>query len=146
MNPCPRLQGRKGIDPLPGHIDDGCCWTCGSLDPDEFMRRLESGDVKLVPTDKDYKVYVRNDGGQPFRQTYGENYTEKAACGHEEKNHRWVCREVLETKFYFDHLNHEQMVRFVDLMNEKKLKIGYPGHFYRRPYFIGPVEVPAAAI
>lgn len=33
-----------------------CSW-CGSLNPDEFMRRAEAGD-ELGPTGKSYKVYV----------------------------------------------------------------------------------------
>lgn len=39
-------------------------------------------------------------------------------------------------KFYFQHLNKEQMWKFIDLLNKQKLKIGFPGHFYSRPFFI----------
>lgn len=28
------------------------------------------------------------------------------------------------------------MKRFVELLNEKKLKLDYPGYFYRAPFFI----------
>ena len=41
-------------------------------------------------------------------------------------------------KFYFQHLGKPQMIRFVELMNEKKLKLAFPGHFYTMPFFIGP--------
>ena len=50
--------------------DDGTCDYCGSLDADVFMARLEAGDVTLDPTDKNYKVYVHNNGGAPFKQTH----------------------------------------------------------------------------
>jgi xylose isomerase len=36
------------------------------------------------------------------------------------------------------HLSEEQMIKFIDLYNEKKLKIGFPGHFYVSPYFMKP--------
>lgn len=39
-------------------------------------------------------------------------------------------------KFYFQHLSEEQCRKFVDLLNEKKLVIGYPGHFYSKPFFV----------
>lgn len=40
-------------------------------------------------------------------------------------------------KFYFEHLDEAQRQRFVDLLNAKAVKIGYPGHFYVRPFFVG---------
>lgn len=40
-------------------------------------------------------------------------------------------------KFYFQHLSEEQMREFIDLLNARRLNIGYPGHFYVLPYFIG---------
>lgn len=39
-------------------------------------------------------------------------------------------------KFYFQHLSEAQMQEFVELLNAKSVKIGLPGHFYTRPYFI----------
>ena len=44
-----------------------------------------------------------------------------------------------QTKFYFQHLSVEQCVEFVDLLNAGKLNIGYPGHFYVRPFFVRAV-------
>jgi len=87
--------------------DGKTCSYCGSLSPDEFLRRIEAGH-ELGPTDKNYKVYL---------------------------NHPWG-------KFYFQHLSVEQKQKFVDLINTKKLNIGYPGHFYVLPFFIvmEPIE------
>jgi hypothetical protein len=42
----------------------------------------------------------------------------------------------IHAKFYFQHLSKEQMLEFIELLNAKRVKIGYPGHFYTRPYFI----------
>ncbi|HET9554895.1 MAG TPA: hypothetical protein VFP50_18160 [Anaeromyxobacteraceae bacterium] len=114
---------------------DGTCSYCGSLNEATLMARLEAGDVELTPTDKSYKVYVRNAGGDPFQQTYrdcpaGSPPHMPDACEH------WVTRETSETKFYFQHLDEQQRRRFVELLNEKKMKLGYPGHFYRLPFFI----------
>jgi hypothetical protein len=39
-------------------------------------------------------------------------------------------------KFYFEHLSEEQKIEFVEMLNSKSINIGYPGHFYRLPYFI----------
>jgi len=43
-------------------------------------------------------------------------------------------------KFYFQHLGDEQKKRFVELVNSKAMKIGYPGHFYVLPFFLGRVK------
>lgn len=42
-------------------------------------------------------------------------------------------------KFYYQHLSEAQQQTFVDLLNAKKIVIGYPGHFYVRPFFVFPV-------
>lgn len=39
-------------------------------------------------------------------------------------------------KFYFQHLSQEQQIKFIDLLNAKKLNLDYPGHFYAKPFFI----------
>lgn len=40
-------------------------------------------------------------------------------------------------KFYFQHLSEPQMREFIERLNEKSMKIGAPGYFYTRPFFIG---------
>jgi hypothetical protein len=58
--------------------------------------------------------------------------------GPTDKNYKaYVDIELGTKKFYFVHLSEAQMRRFVELLNERKLKIGYPGHFYVKPFFIG---------
>lgn len=124
--------------------DDGTCSYCGSLSPDLFMERLGRGDVLLSPTDKNYKVYVHNDGGEPFKQTYrdcppGEPPHMPEACSH------WVTRETEGTKFYFQHLSERQRRRFVELYNLNRLRfrsyadgepVVVPRGFYRLPFFM----------
>lgn len=128
--PCPRCEGLSdlGID-YSKWPDDGHCHRCGSLLGDIFMARLEAGDVEVVPSDKNYKCYVHNKNGEKFKQSHS---------GKTDADGNWSCttEERNETKFYFQHLSEDQMRRFVDLLNEKKLHIGDPGFFYRKPFFI----------
>lgn len=88
---CPRRDEdfivRDGVDTW---RDNNTCSHCGSGHPDEFMRRVEAGDVALGATDKSYKVYVKAlDGSAQF-----------GGPAH---------------KFYFQHLSVDQRKRFVDL-------------------------------
>ena len=133
---CPRrdesVHGMRPGDDKFRSPDNSCTW-CGSLNPEEFMRRLETGDVELGPTDKGYKVYVRNRGGTGFKQTYRTDAKPFAGWGSTE--HTWVTEDREETKFYFQHLDKAQRDRFIELYNEKRLRLGYPGYFYVMPFF-----------
>ncbi len=107
---CPRrIELGSVAIPGPDTWDEGTgnCSFCGSMNPDTFMARLEAGDIELGPTDKDYKVYVRNLGGAPLQTV----------------------------KFYFQHLSVEQRKRFVELLNAKALKFDPSGRFYVLPFF-----------
>lgn len=63
---CPRraeapVQLTKGPDrweQRPNTVFLSCSY-CGSMHPDEFMRRVEEGHV-VTPTDKGYKAYIDN--------------------------------------------------------------------------------------
>lgn len=126
--------------------DDSCSY-CGSLNPDTFMSRLESGDVRLGATDKNYKVYVENDGGAPFKQTYRNCPHDKEIGGAARNKYmtwscegpstctHWVTRETSSTKFYFQHLSEDQKNRFIELFNDKKIKFQGGIGFYVLPYF-----------
>lgn len=145
---CPRRQEAPHISKsFPGpdkyREEDDKCSYCGCLNPDTFMARLEVGDIELGPTDKDYKVYVENKGGQLFKQHYRDCYTGKdeegyVPCTGPDDCTHWITKETPRDKFYFMHLSVEQQKRFVELLNEKKVVIGMPGHFYVRPFFIVP--------
>lgn len=138
---CPRRG--EGLDssvftlPASDHwrpAPDGTCSFCGSLNPDAFMARVEAGDVQLVPTDKSYKVYVENSGGEAFKRTFRDCPRGATCTGPNDCTH-WVTREQPAAKFYFQHLSTAQRHRFIELMNEGRLKLAYPGHFYVLPFF-----------
>lgn len=109
---CPRREDNPLADRMFTNEDDyatrDCCSFCGSMNPDSLMKRLEEETVELTPTDKNYKVYVKNAGGTPIEAI----------------------------KFYFQHFSVEQRQRFVELLNEKKVKLAFPGHFYVPPFFV----------
>lgn len=46
----------------------------------------------------------------------------------------------LNRKFYFQHLDSDQRKRFVDMINGRRLRMGYPGHFYVLPFFVERVS------
>ena len=87
---------------------DGTCNHCGSLSPDQFFQAIEDG-CEIGPTDKNYKVYIE---------------------GEKAPNARGV------DKFYFQHLSEDKQKHFIELLNLGKIKIGYPGHFYVKPFFV----------
>lgn len=39
-------------------------------------------------------------------------------------------------KFYFQHLSVDEQKLFIDLFNDKTMKIGVPGYFYQMPFFM----------
>ena len=114
------------------------CSYCGSLSEEKFFAAVEAG-VEVGPTDKSYKAYLTS-RDKSFQQTYRDCPKDATCTGPEDCTH-WVTRDVDHTKFYFQHLSKEGQQRFVDLVSAKKMKIGYPGHFYVRPYFCERVSV-----
>lgn len=142
--PCPRrVENPIANTRYPPEKDhwhpDNSCSYCGSLNPDVFMSRLEAGDVKLIPTDKRYKAYLRNTTGEPFKQHYRDCPKDATCKGPDDCTH-WVTRETSETKFYFQHLSEPQIHRLIELVNQKKINFAEPGYFYVLPYFARPRE------
>lgn len=43
-------------------------------------------------------------------------------------------------KAYFQHFSKEQQIEFIGLYNAKTMKLGEPGYFYQRPYFMAPIH------
>jgi len=139
-----RSESSYGVSPIrenPDSLND--CWRpdenscsyCGSMNPDVFMARLENGDIELGSTDKGYKVYVKNAGGDLFRFTHRDDKADKF-YGHGHPAHNWITEDRDHTKFYFQHLNDEQMDRFVELYNEQKLKFKGGFGFCVLPFFM----------
>jgi hypothetical protein len=105
------------------------CSFCGSLHPDDFMRMITEGYV-VVPTDKSYKAYLQ----EPVTEERLEEYrTGPLRFLGEELAHG---RDV--GKFYYQHLSPEQQTRFIEMVNAKEIKFGYPGHLYVTPFFAKP--------
>lgn len=48
----------------------------------------------------------------------------------------YIRYEEKETKFYYQHFTLEHANVFNDLYNQGQMKIGYPGHFYTKPFFL----------
>lgn len=117
------------------------CSYCGSLDPDVLMDRIEAGTVEIGPTDKSYKIYVNNSGGEPFIQQY-RSCPDDAKCTGPDDCAHWTERKIERTKFYFQHMSPQQQVRFIELLNQGRIKLGYPGHFCVLPYFARIVDSP----
>ena len=90
--------------------DRSCSW-CGSMSPELLFEAIEAG-CKLTPTDKNYKLYI--DGIANVFYVPNNNHS----------------------KFYFQHFSKEQCIKFIELSNDNKLKLGYPGYFYVIPFFM----------
>lgn len=57
--------------------------------------------------------------------------------GPTDKNYKvYVGRSGAMGKFYFQHLDEAGCREFVDLLNAKRVAIGYPHRFYVLPYFV----------
>lgn len=107
---CPRSAGPDSpfVAPFNGEAawrGDRTCSYCGSLDPELLFEQIDKG-ATLTPTDKSYKVYVDLVG----HRVHGTG------------------------KFYFQHLSLEQKLRFLELWQERKLKMSEP--FYVLPFFM----------
>lgn len=153
------LEWKHGRNMANAPIGRYCPWD-GSMHPDEFMAYLREPGTELEPTDKNYKVYIT-----VTAEAAGEDPNEKhviSARNHGGPEDGWVEvgdeeREAMKrdgwqseyayiqfssrgdtrsSKFYFEHLSDEQKEEFVELINKKKVKIGYPGHFYNLPFFV----------
>lgn len=134
-----------------------CCSYCGSLSPYEFFAAIERGN-EVVPTDKNYKAYVIVPNKNAGKKCVGGSANHKPDYGtwvhpteeevqefksHGLKTTEWVMwsteGETKQKKFYYEHLKGPHRQKFVDLLNAKKINVGYPGHFYRLPFFCVPL-------
>lgn len=164
------MPGDDGKDFWRG-AGDGCSY-CGSISPEEFFAAVEAG-AEIGPTDKSYKAYVDlHDprAGKPYivsRTNFdprNDDYVkvtpenadtlpldpqEKAEALEKLEDGGGVWIRVIprperrQGKFHFQHLSPEQRRRFIELYNSKAMKLGYPGHFYARPFFCAPADATA---
>lgn len=57
-----------------------------------------------------------------------------------DKNYKAYLGDAGRGKFYYQHLSEDQRKEFVELLNSRRIKFGYPGHFTALPYFIIKVQ------
>lgn len=137
---------------------DGTCSYCGSISPADLFAAIDAG-CELGPTDKDYKVYVdliepnpeelTVKGTSNAKECPGPSWVRADAAalekaGFSSKHTTWMLYEPRGPrkfgKFYFQHFTLDDRRRFIQLLNAKAIKIGYPGHFYRLPFFMRLVK------
>lgn len=129
-----------------------CSW-CGSIHPDVLFDAIEKG-FEVEPTDKNYKLYVLlpnpeegklvemgSRSGPTVDPRTGEwgidNPTDdEIISGRYDRPIMGVAEATKRAKFYFQHFDVDEKKRFVELLNQKKMKVGFPGHFYQLPFFI----------
>ena len=161
---CPRRGENPASDSIfPGddtwRTRDGyqSCSYCGSMHQDDMMEMALAG-AEIGPTDKNYKMYIKvpdpkagqrvkigRTSGPVRRNSNGEWSIEKPTIierirGRYSRPVYGVAGEQKTAKFYFQHLTEEQKEIFVGLINDKKLNLGYPGRFYRLPFFVKIVD------
>lgn len=165
---CPRRNespfGMRDSEPRPDtwRQRDGirACSYCGSVHPDDFFAALGAGN-EVGPTDKSYKVYIKI--ADPLAGTdrvvsaiaHDPDDADRSGWvkadpavlkrdGWTSDGYKWMRFTTRgpqrDCKFYFQHLSPEQQQRFIDMLNAKTMNIGYPGHFYVRPFFVSYPE------
>lgn len=168
--PCPRQLHeavmRAQIEHQSHWKEDRTCSYCGSMMPEDVFKAIDEG-CKIGPTDKNYKIYIdlpptgfeRVFGSTWSAESPGNEYIEATPeiCerlkwkpwGEEISHHAnkklWVTTGVdtsIHAKFYFQHFNETERDKFIEAYNNKRINMGYPGHFYVAPYFCKRVDDP----
>lgn len=87
-------------------------------------------------------TYIERDGkrvcnycGSMHQDDFMKKVEEGVEVGPTDKNYKAYVGKG-EGKFYYQHLSKEQRGRFIELINQRKMNIGMPGHFYVLPFFI----------
>lgn len=114
---CPRRGLPPGTEPTDywfntQNIPSLSCSFCGSMPPDEFMYRICSGEYTVVPTDKNYKVYLKTSSSQDAFYWYHLS---------EEQQSDFI-------QFYNE--------------KPRRFPIATPGYFYVAPYFATIITKP----
>ena len=145
-------SGPFKFDP-PHWREDGTCSHCGGCKPSIILEAVRNG-AEVEPTDKSYKIYVEipdpNEGQVRVVSTMNftpEDY-DPAERGYVKadpaklKESGWHSEGVewmqlaprgplMRVKCYLNHFGESQALEFVRLIESGKMKISYPGHFYR---------------
>lgn len=138
-NPSPRTREENAFILLSDHMKAAhadLLFTCG--------RQLESpmglgGPAAFWEADKTCSYC-----GSLSQERFFELVEDGAEVGPTDKGYKAYVthQDVRHAKFYFQHLDEAGRDRFITLVNERKMKIGFPGHFYVLPYFCARAPKP----
>lgn len=149
-------ERREDLDTwVPG--EHTSCSFCGSLKPDLLLSRAREGWV-VGPTDKNYKAYlsspVSDEEKKAHKARYLANFSNRelensARSGnktveqlraeleqHYDRESAYLVEGSSRTKVYFQHLSEDQRRDFIELYNDRTMKLAAPGHFYTMPFFM----------
>lgn len=136
------------------------CSFCGSLHPDRFMELVREGWI-VGPTDKSYKAYLESPLSDEEKAARRERWTTGDSIAQAlrrqgqrdgktaeqiqadldiewERNAAHWLHGTQTAKFYYQHLSEDQRDEFIELINSRRMQIGYPGRFYVLPFFAQP--------
>jgi hypothetical protein len=140
------------------------CSFCGSIHPDDFMTLVIDHGYVVGPTDKNYKVYLAQPVSEAERARQKEEWFAGAEAKHllqsTREHHPEIDEQMLDRllnkhwrevvsllkqgsdigKFYTVHLSPEQGDQFWSAYTANKIRMGYPGYFYR-PIFLPGVYI-----
>lgn len=115
-------------------------WLEGSWDMSDSHlcpRRQESNGVFKLPESDEWRDGTCSYCGSMNPTEFMKQASEGIELGPTDKSYKVYVGKTEHQKFYFQHLSEDQKERFVVLLNTQQLNMGYPGHFYVLPYFIG---------
>jgi hypothetical protein len=117
---CPRRQELGPMAKLPAG-------------PDEFIVRKLDGNVGMINYAEPACTWCGSLSGDRFMQMIKDGYT----IGPTDKNYKAYVQtgDGFHGKFYYQHLSEEQRAEFIELLNNRTAKLGFPGYFYVLPYF-----------
>jgi hypothetical protein len=114
------------------------CSYCGSIRPEALFEAIDNG-TPVGTTDKSYKLYVDLPGDGKKRSRGSANFPQ---TGYKKVPFKKEWKAPAEptltfhAKFYFQHFSKDEMIRFVDLFNEKKINYAGGFGFYVMPFFM----------
>lgn len=114
------------------------CSYCGSVQPEAVFEAIEIG-TPIGTTDKSYKIYVDLPGDGKKRSRGSANYAQPGYKKVPFKKEWKAPAEPTLTfhgKFYFQHFSDQDKHKFIDLINQKKIKYAGDFGFYVMPFFM----------
>lgn len=133
----PFVGSGQNLDSWQNREGNKVCNYCGSIQPAKVFEAIDAG-MPIGTTDKSYKIYVDLPGDGKKRSRGSANYP---APGYKKVPFKKEWREpakpttTFHGKFYFQHFSADDQKRFIDYMNNKKIKFAGDFGFYVMPFF-----------